>query len=53
MVKGTKKKPKRALEAHLGILGSLTITDELLGACLDSDFIEHTPDELLELIWGR
>jgi hypothetical protein len=38
------------LEAHLG---SLTIADKLLVACLDSDVVEPTSDELLELIWGR
>ena len=48
-----RKQPKWALEAHLGILGSLTVADKLLVACLDSDVVEHTPDELLELIWGR
>ena len=37
----------------LGILGCLNITDELMVACLDSDVVEPTPDELLELIWGH
>ena len=47
------KKPKRVLGAHMGTLGSLTITDKLLVACLDSDVIEPTPDKLLELVWGH
>ena len=37
----------------MGTLGSLTITDKLLVACLDSDVVEPTPDKLLELVWGR